>query len=205
MNNIALIRVPKSGSSTIMHSIGGLDDSRPCVIREHETVDYFNLHGHSHDFITTVRDPLQQYVSCYYYVRNVHNRFVFENPLEPFANPGSLFQHRLVALDTSLNDYLMAAPSNDFAAKFFCGAYPSDFAVIGETNQMDATLAVITAVTGISTTPTWMNKNPARPATLQPYYVDPAVAAAFKIRNAGEYDLYYKGLEHFNALKAKWL
>jgi hypothetical protein len=151
-----------------------------------------------------VRDPLQQAASCYYYIRNLSNAQAIKNQ-NGERNLGVLANHRLITETATLDEYLLTAPADDFAVKYFDGMQPSEFAVVGETNEMDTSLALITAVTGIKTHSLWENRNPARPATLQPYYVDPVVAAEFEARNAGEYDLYYKGIEHFNALKAKWL
>ena len=204
MSNVALIRVPKSGSTTLLRNLQRARNDHPCITHQHRPVSFFAEHGHAHDFITMVRDPLQQAVSCYYYVRNVANAQRMRDP-NGQANLGVLAEHRILSEGMTLDEYLFTAPANDFAGKYFETAQPSDFAVVGVTNEMAASLALVTAITGIPTQERWDNKNPARPETLQPYYVDPAVAAEFKTRNAIEYDLYNKGVEHFEFLKAKWL
>jgi hypothetical protein len=206
MNNLAFVRIPKTGSTTLLQSLKGLTE-HPCIETQHQTIATMELHGHAHEYFTIVRDPLQQYISCYYFVKNSMNKRTVYRPLDaPDLGFGPLGGHQLAIASTNgLAEYLLNAPIDDFTSKYLSGTLPADMVVVGEVTEMGASLALISAVTGISTHLAWENRNPARQATLQPYYVDPAVVAAFKVRNAGEYELYAKGVEHFNALKAKWL
>lgn len=205
MSNLAFVKIPKTGTQTIEDSLRPVFVENPCLTSMHLTVEQFSSHGHAHDFITMVRDPLQQYISAYYYTKNKMNAAAIGAPPTD-GRPRVLREHRLVISATaSLEEYLLNAPVDDFLVKYTAGTTMDDFIFVGETNHMDESLALLTAVTGIPTHSEWANRNPKRPMTLQPYWVPADVEAAFKARNAGEYEVYAKGVERFESLKAKWL
>jgi hypothetical protein len=207
MSNLALIRVPKCGSTTLAHSLRPLfkSDDYPCLAPTHNTVGLFLSHDHPHDFVSMVRDPLQLYCSAYYYVRNVAAQGGFYDNLVQGLRKVVLEEHTKIALDTTLEEYLVSAPENDFMTVFFEGIEPKDFLFLGEVNQMQTSLDLFTRITGIPTNYEWANKNPNRPETLQPYWADPSVVSVFKKRNEQEYEVYAKSIEHFNHLKSTWL
>lgn len=200
--NLAHIRIPKSGSTTIANNLDQIRNQHPCLSRVHFSTAYFEGHGHSHDYIGMVRDPIQQYISAYYYIKNIRAQNVVAE-----GNRKNVLPELAAVVDAtnSLNDYLLNAPINDFAVRYFGVIQPSDFFFIGTVNEMEASLAVLGAMAGFSPINVWSNKNPARPQTLQPYWVPNDIAQQFMARNELEYEMYFKGLEKFNQLKGQYL
>jgi len=208
MSNLAVVRIPKTGTVSLLTGMLPLmvSDQYPCVTNLHKTTDYFNRHPHDHDFITMVRDPLQQYISCYYFLKNRAHIAETGRHIHVDGRDGTLrTQRKAVEASTSLEDYLSNTVVGDFAERYFGKVAPESFMFVGETNQMEASIAVLSKMLNMPMQVHWENRNPKRPTTLQPYYVAPSVAAAFKARNASEYDLYERSVAHFNTLKATWL
>lgn len=205
--NKAFIRVPKTGTTSLINGIREAVDSpsHPCLTRAHDLATTLLAHDHGHDFITMMRDPLQTSASCYYFVKNRLNIEEFDPSVKAGGRSGVLTVHAdLIETGVTLEEYLLQSPANDFFGKFFGPLQPADCAFVGSVDDMVTSFKLLTAITGIPSTWRWSNKNPKRPATLQPYYVSPEVTAAFKERNALEYELYTKGLEQFAALKKRY-
>lgn len=203
MSNLAFVKIPKTGTQTVEASLD--HKANPCLLRAHLTVADFAKHKHGHDFMTMVRDPLQLYISAFYYIKN--KKHAEKSGHKPSDGRPRVLQHHGKVIDAvaTLEEYLLNAPANDFLSLYTAGTQLSDFIFVGETNHMDESLALLGKILGVTTKHLWKNKNPKRPNTLQPYWVSADVATAFKARNSGEYEVYAKGMERFDALKAKWL
>lgn len=203
--NISLIRIPKTGSTTLFRNLPVGSPDYPCLSADHIIRAEYEAHGHPHDYITMVRDPLQIYCSNFYFLKNRMNIQKVRPDYKPAPKMVLADHMNPIKAANGIEQYLVTAPTNDFITRYFSGALPDDFVFIGETNHMAESLALLSAITGLPTRYVWENKNPKRPSTLQPYWVPKGVGIAFKKRNEQEYELYAKSVERFNALKAKWL
>lgn len=208
MSNFAMVKVPKTGTTTVVFGYQDLwkSEEHPCLSSAHWTISMWGeRHGdHSHDFFTWVRDPLQMYCSSYYFLKNrIHRIEHASKSVEEDKHP--LYEHSLMLQDiTSLEEYLLEAPANDFMPKYFGGSDLKDYVFVGKTEEMSTSLQIFTKITGLPIKDEWRNKNPKRPETLQPYYVPADVAAKFKKRNYQEYEAHAKGLELFEAFKRRY-
>jgi len=196
------IRIPKSGSTSVMASISKISDNYE---KRHLTVKEILLDGQEHKFFTMIRNPIQQSVSMYYQSKTyVDQNLDYSDTPQPMLPP--FIEHMNVIRQTDgLEEYLLSAPTNAFLGKYLSGMDPLDLAVVGHVDFMEKTRALFNASMGFSVNPFWLKKNPLREKDF--YGVSHATTLKFKSRNELEYSLYYKSLDVFNDAKCpigKW-
>lgn len=190
------IRIPKSGSTSMMASISQV---YPYSDNRHLTVSEILEDGKDHKFYTVIRDPLQQYCSMYYFLKNREDEVY--NPdnfmLIPFV------EHMDIIKQTnSLNEYLVNCPENAFLGKYLSGISPLNLESIGHLDHMDDTRKIFNIMLKLPIAPVWLKKNPCVNGR---YFVEKNIIIKFLKRNELEYDLYRQGYEYFNNLRKSYL
>ena len=195
--SLVFIRVPKTGTTSIISSIGQQDiQDNPCLSPQHIPASEFINHDHSHKYFSMARDPLQTACSFYYFIKNINNANRIK--LDPNNNFNNMrVQADQVLSSESLDEYLLNSDPNGFLGIFWDGLPPEDFMFIGDVNNMSDSVKVLSILTGINFKEYWARKNPARPDTLQPYWVEDSVRRAFEAKNTTEYDLYDRAMTKF--------
>jgi hypothetical protein len=187
------IRIPKSGSTSIMASLAQTDAKYK---RDHLTVAQMSSDGEQHEFYAIARDPLSQYTSMYYYAKGfVEQNLDFSDTPQPMLY--AFIEHmKVIRQTTSLEEYLLNAPNNAFLGKYLSGMSPYDLLCVGLFDRFDESLKVIENVTGITMYPVHLKKNDYTPDT-----VSGDVLARFMSNNELEYDLYRQCVDYFNKLR----
>ena len=184
------IRIPKSGSTSLMVSIGASD---PNFNHRHRTVKEILQDGKDHKFYTMVRDPLEQYCSMYYYAKDMIGLDIKENPMmEAFID-----HVEAVKKYPDLEEYLLHAPPNAFLEKYLSGLNPEELVCVGRLDRFEESLELITKIIGIPTLNVWLKRNYKN----IPYTVSESTKSIFIKNNEHEYMLYNKSLLYFNKLR----
>jgi len=201
----SFIRIPKSGSTSIMASIAKINFAQhtPNFEMRHLTVEEIKKDGQEHNFYTVIRNPLQQYISMYYQAKGfVEQNLDFSDTPQPMLE--AFIDHMKVVRETdSLEEYLLNAPQNAFLGKYLSGMSPTDLACVGHIDFMDETRYLFNKVVGLPVVPVWLKRNPLREKDI--YEVASSVGFKFSMRNELEYDLYTQAWHHFNNLKNIYL
>lgn len=185
------IRIPKSGSTSFAAS---LSRAIPNYDPRHLTVKDILADGQERKFYCFVRDPLQQYISMYYYAKNLPTSPISD---DKYKIMDAFMEHINVVQQTkSLSDYLMHAPQNAFLGKYLSGLDPSELACVGRLDRFDESLVLISKIVGIPVVNTWLKKGSYTAEDLSFGIVD-----KFMSNNELEYGLYRKSLEHYDKLK----
>lgn len=187
------IRIPKSGSTSILASVINTDAKYK---REHLTVAQMLEDGEQHEFYAIARDPLSQYTSMYYYAKDfVERNLDFSDTPQPMLY--AFLEHMKVIRQTNcLEEYLLNAPTNAFLGKYLSGMSPYDLLCVGLFDRFDESLKVIENVTGITMYPVHLKKNDYTPDP-----VSSDVLAKFMSNNELEYELYMQCVDYFNKLR----
>ena len=194
------IRIPKSGSTSLMAAIAQVT---PNFDNRHLTVKQILEDGQEHSFYCIIRDPLQQYVSTYYYAKGfVEQNLDFSDTPQPMLE--AFLEHmQVIRQTTSLEEYLLNAPNNDFLGKYLSRLDPSELLCIGHVDQMYETRALFNKVIGLPIVPLWLKKGPMRQNG--PYTVEKSVKDRFISNNELEYHLYNKSLYLFDQFLKNYL
>lgn len=189
------IRIPKSGSTSIIAAINQIDPNHD---NRHLTVSEIRQDGQEHLFYTMIRDPLQQYVSTYYYAKMfVEQNLDFANTPQPMLQP--FLEHMsIIRQTTCLEEYLLIGPSNAFLGKYLFGLDPKELICVGYLEDMDTSRRLLNEIVGLPILPVWLKKGPVD----GPYTVADSVVNEFKEKNFLEYELFESALEHFHFLKS---
>jgi hypothetical protein len=189
----SFIRIPKSGSTSIIASLANTDAKYK---KHHLTVEQMLADGEQHEFYTIARDPLSQYTSMYYYAKGfVKQNLDFSNTPQPMIY-AFLDHMKVIRQTTSLEEYLLNAPTNAFLGKYLSGMSPYDLLCVGLLDRFDESLKIIKNVTGITINPVHVKKNNYTPGP-----VSSDVLAKFILNNELEYELYRQCVDYFNKLK----
>lgn len=187
------IRIPKSGSTSILASVINTDAKYK---KDHLTVAQMLSDGEHHSFYAIARDPLSQYTSMYYYAKDfVERNLDFSDTPQPMLY--AFLEHmKVIRQTTSLEEYLLNAPTNAFLGKYLSGMSPYDLLCVGLFDRFDESLKVIENVTGIPMSPVHLKKNDYTPDP-----VSSDVLAKFMSNNELEYELYRQCVDYFNKLR----
>jgi len=213
MKKIGFIHVPKTGGL-------GLAEywrSQGTVwCGKHQTLGTLMKHEHEHTYITFVRDPLQTYISFYYFVTRHHiNLYKHHTPqdmpnmhliwgehggLQEDGNPD---MHVKGNAKVSLNEFLENCEPNQMFGHFFAPHGPEAIDFVGYTKEMDKSYDLLAKTTGIIAPKRWININPNK--KLNEDYVVNIEIDAFKKRNELDYEMYHRGIERYNKLCKEYL
>lgn len=185
------VRIPKSGSTSYTAS---LSQTNINYDKRHLTIKQLLENGSNQKFYCFVRDPLEQYISMYYYAKNLD-----PSPDQPMID--AFLEHiEVIKHCRSLTDYLLNAPHNAFLGKYLSGVNPNELICIGRTDKFEESLNLISKIVGIPVFNVWLKKNSYTVEDLSFGIVD-----KFMSNNELEYELYLKSLEHYNKLKNIYL
>lgn len=187
--NSVFLRIPKSGSTSILASILRV---QPNFDSRHKTVDEI---GKNHKFFTMIRPPLQQYCSTYYFLKNIDQNVYDEKNfmLTPFIE-----HMNVINQVNTIEEYLLNCPKNAFLTKYLCGLSPYDLESVGHVDYMHETRQIFHVMYNFPILDIWARKNPDK---MDNYVVSFSIEEQFKLRNEVEYDLYCQALDHFLTFK----
>lgn len=200
MINVAFIRVPKCATTSlaitldVMHQCGVIN---LCSGPGLKTAAVLEQHAHVHQYVTMIREPLQLYISYYWYLKrlNADGKDIAVGPAHIRNNMP------LVLASATQEDWLRDCPKNMMFKHFYDPLTKTDFAYIGVVAQMDRSNDLLNAIIGFRHMTTMdINVNPDKPLS-EPYTTtyDPDL---FATQCAQDYAYYNAGLDRFNTLCA---
>lgn len=208
MKKIGFIHVPKTGGLGLAQH---WKSQGITWCGKHQSLDTLIKHEHDHTYITFVRDPLQTYISFYYFVtRHRINLYKHHTP-QDMANmhliwgehggiqeDGNPDMHVGGKVKASLNEFLENCEPNQMFGYYFSPHGPEEIDFVGYTKEMDKSYDLLAATTGIVAPKKWTNINPNK--KIDEEYMVNIDLDAFKKRNELDYEMYYRGLERYNKL-----
>jgi hypothetical protein len=198
MINVAFIRVPKCGTTSLALTLGVMHDAgiiNLCSGTGLKTATVLEQHAHAHQYVTMIRDPLQQYLSYYHYLCKIN-----ADGKDISLGPQHIRTYMPLALSSpTQEDFLRDVPKNIMFRHFYSPLVKADFAYIGVVEQMARSNDLLQAIIGWRhVTNLDINVNPDKPIG-QDYTTtyDPVLFAA---QCAQDYTYYNAGLDRFNTL-----
>jgi hypothetical protein len=213
---IGFIRVPKTASTRLtlkLRNVTVFTDRDVCEWRHQPAADLLQ-HDHPHEWVASVRNPMQTYISFYWmYKHGIAKRdsLIAEGKeARPLPLPNQpQYQPNLDILltDAPVEEWLATCYPNQMFAYYYAGVDPADFAYVSVVEEMDASDALFDALFGCF--PVFGfdgNVNPDREGISDPgasYPVD-YPEADFMNRCPADYDVYQRALTRFADLRNQY-
>jgi hypothetical protein len=196
--NIAFIRVPRSGAAPLVKVLQREEKAgriTVCSGYDPERATVLQAHGHTHQYVTVIREPLQLYIGWYHLLRARAETGM------PMWFPAAQVTSDLAVASPTVEDFLTNCVKNQMFRYFYTPLVKADFAYIGVYEQLERSFALLQAVAG------YRNDSPlaeafnakAQHGTVYATTYDPVL---FRAQCAQDYAYYDAGLDRFDTLCA---
>lgn len=211
---IGFVHVPKTGGLSLSQH---LSDKGIGWCGKHKSLDTLMHHPHDHFYITFVRNPLQTYISFYYFVtRHKINLYKHHTPQDManmhliWGENGGLKEDENPDLhvrgepQVDLYEFLENCLPNQMFGYYYAPYGPEEIEFVGYTREMEKSYALLNKITDLDAPKEWININPNKDMN-KSYRVDYPTMNKFIKRNELDYEMYFRGLERYEKLCKEYL